>query len=39
MSGLRDYAWANERAMQLMHTPPPDLGKAPAASRQRYGLA
>jgi phosphatidylserine/phosphatidylglycerophosphate/cardiolipin synthase-like enzyme len=36
--GLRDYAWANERAMQLMHAPPPDLGKAPAASRQRYGL-
>ena len=23
---------------QLMHTPPPDLGKAPATSRQRYGL-
>jgi len=36
---LRDYAWANERDLQLMSSPPPDLGKAPAASRRRYGLS
>ena len=35
---LVDFAWANERSMQLMSSPPPDLGKAPAASRARYGL-
>jgi phosphatidylserine/phosphatidylglycerophosphate/cardiolipin synthase-like enzyme len=35
---LRDFAWANERDMQLMSQPPADLGKAPALSRQRNGL-
>jgi len=35
---LRDYAWANERAMQMMKKPPADLSMAPAASRARYGL-
>ena len=35
---LRDFAWTNERSMQLMKQPPPDLGKAPAPSRERYGL-
>jgi PLD-like domain len=35
---LVDFAWANERSMQMMSSPPPDLGKAPAASRARYGL-
>jgi hypothetical protein len=35
---LRDFAWANERNLQLMKAPPPDLGAAPAASRARYGL-
>ncbi|MGB7349067.1 MAG: phospholipase D-like domain-containing protein [Candidatus Acidiferrales bacterium] len=35
---LVDFAWANERSMQVMSAPPPDLGKAPAASRVRYGL-
>lgn len=35
---LRDFAWAHERSMQLMKAPPQDLGKAPAASRIRYGL-
>jgi hypothetical protein len=35
---LRNYAWAKERTMQLMPAPPPDLGKAPAAARARYGL-
>jgi PLD-like domain len=36
--GLVNYAWANERNLQLMKNPPPDLGKAPAANRIRYGL-
>jgi len=35
---LRNFAWTNERNMQLMSAPPPDLAKAPAASRKRYGL-
>jgi hypothetical protein len=35
---LRDYAWANEKSMQIMSSPPPDLGAAPAANRARYGL-
>ena len=35
---LRDYAWANEKAMQIMSSPPPDLGAAPPAARVRYGL-
>ncbi|MGD1157066.1 MAG: phospholipase D-like domain-containing protein [Terriglobia bacterium] len=35
---LRDFAWANEREMQIMKAPPPDLGKAPADSRHRMGL-
>jgi phosphatidylserine/phosphatidylglycerophosphate/cardiolipin synthase-like enzyme len=35
---LRDFAWASERSTQLMKNPPPDLGKAPPASRIRYGL-
>jgi hypothetical protein len=35
---LRDFAWANERDMQLMSQPPADLGKAPSQSRQRNGL-
>ena len=35
---LRDYAWANEKSMQIMSSPPHDLGKAPAAARARYGL-
>lgn len=35
---LIDFAWASEKSMQLMASPPPDLGKAPAASRARYGL-
>lgn len=37
--GLRDYAWANERNLQLMPSPPPDTGAAPPAARKRYGLA
>ncbi len=36
--GLVEYAWTNEKSMQLMSSPPPDAGKAPAASRARYGL-
>ena len=35
---IRDFAWSNERDLQLMPAPPADLGKAPAAARQRYGL-
>jgi hypothetical protein len=35
---LRDFAWANERDMQLMSQPPGDVGKAPGPSRQRHGL-
>jgi hypothetical protein len=35
---LRDFAWANERDLQLMSQPPADVGKAPSASRQRNGL-
>lgn len=35
---LVEYAWTNERSMQLMSAPPPDVGKAPAAARARYGL-
>ena len=35
---LRDFAWANERDLQLMSQPPADVGKAPPASRQRCGL-
>jgi hypothetical protein len=37
--GLRDFAWANEREMQVMSAPPPDTGAAPVASRRRQGLA
>jgi hypothetical protein len=37
--GLRNYAWANERKIQLMSSPPPDTGAAPLAARKRYGLA
>jgi PLD-like domain len=37
--GLRDYAWANERSLQLMSSPPPDTGAAPVAARKRNGLA
>lgn len=36
---LRDFAWANERNLQIMSAPPPDTGAAPAAARKRYGLA
>lgn len=36
---LRNFAWANERADQLMKAPPPDTGAAPAAARARNGLA
>jgi phosphatidylserine/phosphatidylglycerophosphate/cardiolipin synthase-like enzyme len=35
---LRDFAWANERDLQVMTQPPPDLSRAPAGSRQRNGL-
>ena len=35
---LVEYAWTNERSMQVMSAPPPDVGKAPAATRARYGL-
>jgi hypothetical protein len=35
---LRDFAWANERNMQLMSQPPADTSKAPAQSRVRNGL-
>ena len=35
---LRDFAWTNERSMQLMSQPPADTSKAPAQSRVRYGL-
>jgi PLD-like domain len=36
---LRDFAWANERNLQIMSSPPPDTGAAPASARKRYGLA
>jgi hypothetical protein len=36
---LRNFAWANERNLQIMSSPPPDTGAAPAAARKRYGLA
>lgn len=36
---LRDFAWANERNLQIMSAPPPDTGAAPIAARKRYGLA
>jgi hypothetical protein len=36
--GLRNYAWANERNLQIMGAPPPDTGAAPAAARKRNGL-
>ncbi|HXW57120.1 MAG TPA: phospholipase D-like domain-containing protein [Candidatus Cybelea sp.] len=36
---LRDFAWANERNLQIMPWPPPDTGAAPASARKRYGLA
>ena len=36
---LRNFAWANERNLQIMSAPPADKGKAPAAARRRYGLA
>lgn len=36
---LRNFAWANERNLQLMASPPPDKGAAPAAARRRNGLA
>jgi hypothetical protein len=35
---LRNFAWANERNLQIMSAPPPDTGAAPAAARKRYGL-
>jgi len=35
---LRAFAWSQERALQLMSTPPPDEAKAPPESRKRYGL-
>lgn len=35
---LRDFAWANERNLQIMSAPPPDTNAAPAAARKRYGL-
>ncbi|HEV2422233.1 MAG TPA: phospholipase D-like domain-containing protein [Candidatus Acidoferrales bacterium] len=35
---LVEYAWTNEKSMQLMPAPPLDVGKAPAATRARYGL-
>jgi PLD-like domain len=37
--GLWDFAWANERSLQLMSSPPPDTGAAPVAARRRNGLA
>ena len=37
--GLRDFAWADERSLQLMSSPPPDTGAAPVAARRRNGLA
>jgi PLD-like domain len=36
---LRNFAWANERNLQIMSSPPPDTGAAPASARRRYGLA
>lgn len=36
---LRDFAWANEKNLQIMSAPPPDTGAAPAAARKRYHLA
>lgn len=36
---LRNFAWANERNLQLMASPPPDKGAAPVAARKRNGLA
>lgn len=36
---LRDFAWANERNLQIMSAPPADKGAAPVAARKRYGLA
>jgi PLD-like domain len=36
---LRNYAWANERNLQLMPSSPPDTGAAPVAARKRNGLA
>lgn len=36
---LRNFAWANERNLQLMASPPPDKGAAPVAARRRNGLA
>jgi hypothetical protein len=36
--GLVNFAWTNERSMQMMSAPPPDVGKAPAVTRARYGL-
>ena len=36
---LRNYAWANERILQLMSAPPADTGASPAAVRKRWGLA
>jgi hypothetical protein len=37
--GLVNFAWTNEKSMQLMSSPPPDAGKAPAGTRARYGLS
>lgn len=36
---LRDFAWANERNLQIMSAPPADKGAAPVAARKRYHLA
>lgn len=36
---LRNFAWANEKSLQLMKSPPPDKGTAPVAARRRFGLA
>jgi PLD-like domain len=36
---LRNFAWASERNLQIMSSPPPDTGAAPASARRRYGLA